>query len=1549
MEIARMKHLRLLLLLGLLTVLGHAPQALAVCQSAASGSWNTGSTWTGCAGTGGIPAATDVVTINAHHVITVNANASARSFSLVASTTPANGITISGSNSLIFTNDCTLNGGTTAGGTQTVSIGTGTMQCGSLSIVGSSGAGSLVSLSSGTLTLTIAGSPATTGTITFSGTAANAQLVSTGASTINIAGSLSAGGTLTPSAGTINFNGAGAQTIAVYTYNNVVINKTAGTATVAAGTPSATFNGTFTMTAGTLTGTGSIVAGGAFNMNGGTATLSGGNNIMFGGLNMNGGALTIGGLLQSYIADSMTGGTMTVNSSWVGHATLTMSGGTMTVGSAGDLIFLGAATVNGTINVAGGFDFLSTLTVGGTMALTGTQANTVTGLLTISPGGKWSNTNSPVTFEGGITNNGTFNGGTGIQTFNTNSQTLSGSGSILFSGSVYVVGAITVTNNATVGVAILGGGVASGTTGIWRQGTSGNLFVSTSLFPPNTPAGSTISPTFDGTAVGNIVTYNGAAQTVNLAPSYYNLSLSGSGIKTLGTATGQTLTMAGGLGLLNGVTFLGSTFNPTINIGGAVTNLGTITTGNGTVTIGGSFSNLNLLGGGFTTTGTGTFSLAGNFSNAGTFTTGTGTIIFNGTTAQTFTGTNAAGSTTFNSMQLNNAAGLTMIGTHNLIVGTPSPIAGTCPTVAAVQPVVLTLTSGQITTGSNTLTIGNGSAIASAGGSNFVVGNLIKPFSAGASETRVFEVGTGTSYAPVTFFFSCVATSANVTVSTAGSDHPQIATSSIDSYQSLNRYWTMSVVSAHSGWFTVAASNTVTFGFVAADVDPPPTATAGFVVETYTASGWSAAIAPTGAGATSTTIAISSLSASALSAAPAGFQIGDAGASIPPPAAFNAFEHSTPATSTSGYIYTKVAGDPISGAYNTGIDIVALDSTGALLTGFTGTVQVALIASTIIGPAPAAVCPTTGFTPIASVNATFSTANLGRVNVSLPAPANVWRDVRVQITYAGPPSISVCGTDRFAIRPYYLATKAQDQDWNADGIARTLNNAGASGGVVHKATVPFTVSVSAAATTGNLVSQYAGTAPTIKSGSPICTLPTSNCTLGVLSALSFPAAAGGMASVSSVQYGEAGAFSLELEDQTFAMVDATDIGIGTAYIIPQTISPLGTAAPATFGPITVGRFVPDHFAIAANAPVLYTFNSNYLTCPLASKSFTYLGQPLTFLTSPNLTITAQTPGNLTTTNYNGALWKLPNTSAVPGKNCVNNPDADTCVFTNTAGSGASSTLTYTYTVSSGSKPNWDNNQVVPATQLMMDNGNGTGTLSYVPGTSDIFAFTRNSSLPQGKFNATITLTPSVTDPSDAGGTGVGASIVTSAPPAVGVTFDSGNEFRYGRLHVSNAGGSELLPLLSGVQAQYYVPAGATSGVFVTNTSDNCTPVSAVNIGRGNFPPGNLNLALTSPTIVKTDGVTPTSVLSGGQAVIRFPAPGAGKNGAMDIVLNLENASGPSTCVAISGVAGTPGANLLYLQDVQSCSGGQYIKDPTAHITFGVYNVNPNAIFLRENY
>lgn len=134
------------------------------------------------------------------------------------------------------------------------------------------------------------------------------------------------------------------------------------------------------------------------------------------------------------------------------------------------------------------------------------------------------------------------------------------------------------------------------------------------------------------------------------------------------------------------------------------------------------------------------------------------------------------------------------------------------------------------------------------------------------------------------------------------------------------------------------------------------------------------------------------------------------------------------------------------------------------------------------------------------------------------------------------------------------------------------------------------------------------------------------------------------------------------------------------------------------------------------------------------------------------------------------------------------------------------------------------------------------------------------------------------------------------------------EMRYGRMKLSNAHGSELLPLPISVTAQYW--NGAT---YVTNALDSHSSFAASDVIFSN-PQKNLAIGETSV-------VTPPAavVFSGGVAGYQLARPGGGDgkyDGSLDMTVNIIAA---------------------------------YLPSNTARATFGVYKGNNEFIYLRESY
>jgi len=641
-------------------------------------------------------------------------------------------------------------------------------------------------------------------------------------------------------------------------------------------------------------------------------------------------------------------------------------------------------------------------------------------------------------------------------------------------------------------------------------------------------------------------------QTVPIGVSsvaYANLTLSGSGTKTPTAGTGS---LAGNFTLSSGVTWAGNSNNPVINI-------------------------------------------AGNFTNNGTFNSGTGTYTFNGSAGQTITGT-ASGTTTFARLALNNASGLSLTGTHNVTVST-----------------LLTLTSGRITTNANILYISNGSAIASVGASDFVVGNLRKHFAVGGDVTRVFEVGsdaTGVRYAPVDIRFGSVGTAGYFTVSSTAGDHASIASSTLDATQSANRYWTLTNNTVD---FSAVANNRIIFTFVAGDLDAGADTTT-FYISRFVSPNWTE-LTPSARTATTTTISGTGITTANISG---DYQIGEQAPAVPTPGSFNVFEASTGAGQITGVIKTRIAGSAFS------LDVVAISS-GAQLNGFTSQVTVELLGNNTLGVAlDANNCPTS-FSSLQTVSPD-PTITGGRSTVNFAAVADSWRDVRVRVRYpTSSPTVTSCSTDNFAIRPNTFASVAvTDQDWQAAGTSRTLNDvtitAPASGGLVHKAGRPFSVRATAVNAAGSpaTTTNYSGTPSVTRSscGGAACTASFGTFTLGA------GFSAGQLAS-DVATYDNVGSLRVQLVDSTFATVDGSDGSTAAERDI-------------TSSAIDVGRFVPDHFAITSSS---ITPRTDIAGC--SGSSFTYLGERM----DTALTLEARNSSGAVTSNYAGTLGRLDLTNA----------------------------------------------------------------------------------------------------------------------------------------------------------------------------------------------------------------------------------------------------------------------------------------------------------------
>lgn len=175
---------------------------------------------------------------------------------------------------------------------------------------------------------------------------------------------------------------------------------------------------------------------------------------------------------------------------------------------------------------------------------------------------------------------------------------------------------------------------------------------------------------------------------------------------------------------------------------------------------------------------------------------------------------------------------------------------------------------------------------------------------------------------------------------------------------------------------------------------------------------------------------------------------------------------------------------------------------------------------------------------------------------------------------------------------------------------------------------------------------------------------------------------------------------------------------------------------------------------------------------------------------------------------------------------------------------------------------------------------------------------------------------------------------------------SSTDIRFGRMRLQNAIGSALLDLPMSLTTQYYNGSG-----FVTNTADNCTTLLASDI-RFAFVAGTSLVACQTATnpagnIYFNGGLASASAPPASVVAPKLVKPGAANNGAVDLTVNLNGASG-NRCTAVGG-PGLSATNAAkpWLQGNWATT--TYDGNPQGRFTFGTYKAAEEFIYLRENY
>ncbi len=455
--------------------------------------------------------------------------------------------------------------------------------------------------------------------------------------------------------------------------------------------------------------------------------------------------------------------------------TLNANGGMTFVASAAATKQIDMTGGAGTINLKGALTVpaaSSTLTSGTTGIFNYTDANPQT--INFFSAGAYFNLNinntsaSGATLSAAITTTNV-NGNISVGNVNTGSLFSTGNFNIGFASTRTLTVAVNSTMDAGTSILTFAATAGSATiNGLFKTANTAGFSGSAT-----TAINSTNAPGITLGAVSTIE-YNAAGtQTVTSRSYAGNVVLTG-GSKTIGTAAAQTVTIIKNLTINSGATYLGSSFNPILNVGG-------------------------------------------DFSNSGTFTQGTSLVTFNGAVAQNI---NGASFTTFsNNVSLSNTAGLTI---------------SSSPTINGT----LTFVNGKITTGTNKLTLGAAATISGAGAGKYVYGNLEIYVPNAAAPAETFDIGDAANYTPVLVAFSgTTAGSGSLIAFTTSGDHPDVANSGINPSLSVNRNWTIGQGTVPAGGFTSYSSTFTFINGTPVDLDAGAN-TANFIVSKITGGIW---------------------------------------------------------------------------------------------------------------------------------------------------------------------------------------------------------------------------------------------------------------------------------------------------------------------------------------------------------------------------------------------------------------------------------------------------------------------------------------------------------------------------------------------------------------------------------------------------------------------------------------------------------------------------------------------------------------------------------------
>ncbi|BBI98651.1 hypothetical protein FGKAn22_03440 [Ferrigenium kumadai] len=482
------------------------------------------------------------------------------------------------------------------------------------------------------------------------------------------------------------------------------------------------------------------------------------------------------------------------------------------------------------------------------------------------------------------------------------------------------------------------------------------------------------------------------------------------------------------------------------------------------------------------------------------------------------------------------------------------------------------------------------------------------------------------------------------------------------------------------------------------------------------------------------------------------------GTKPPAPLAFDAFEQGS---TVGGHIWTHIAGQQFQ------LDVVKIRAaTGGVDTGYTSRITVGLVDASAAGFTCATAVPVTAtVSPGANTRMTS-----GKTTYTFTVPA-AYKNLQVQVTDRN--GVVTCPNDHFAVRPSLFTVSSSNANADATGASATATP-------VVKAGANFALTATAVTATSTTDTGYAGT-PTLDNAQLAAHAgAVRNGTL----AGTFGAAVAGVASGTAFTYDDVGYFMLNANGVVDATFTAVDSAVGDCVIndaipandfsnTPNAAGKVGCKFGNTAATSYFGRFIPDHFdtAVVATATTPMPCPTG-LTCPVSYDGFVYSGQPFSVQVSARNTTACAggSPDACTTQNYQGTFAQTVTLSAAASK-------GGAVIATGGAGQPT----------------------IVPANIA----GFGSGVATTSGAASSAFTFAVVATPPTDVY-----VRANDTD---------GASSLRGAS-----SVEGGVKVASGQIKISNAYGSELLPLTMTATVQYCSAVAGGNCTWTKSTTDSAT-------------------------------------------------------------------------------------------------------------------------------